>query len=316
VSFENRKVLVTGGAGFVGSNIVKALVESGAIVTALDDLFTGDPALLPDSRSLTFVKGSVCDAEQVQKLVSDAELIVHAAARNIIASTKDPRQDFETNIGGTLNVLLAARSAKIERIVYTSSASVYGNPRYMPINEDDSLWPLSPYAVSKLAGENYCIAFYESYGVPTTVLRYSNVYGPHQDPRNAYCGVVAKFIDAARSHRPPQIHGDGESTRDYTYVDDAVAMTLAALGTPRSEGQVLNVGTGTETSVNALCSIILTACGSQAAPEYVPRRDIDNIRRRVLNVEKARRILHWQPTVTLPEGIRRTVRWIAETQGR
>jgi len=251
----------------------------------------------------------VCDPDTVGRAVGEAEFVVHAAARNIIVSTQNPREDFETNIGGTLNVLMAARRSHVRRIVYASSASVYGNPRYLPINEDEGLSTLSPYAVSKLAGEHYCLAFYESYGVPTTIVRYSNVYGPNQSPDNPYCGVVAKFIESVSLGEAPQIHGDGEQTRDFTYVDDAVEGTLLALASPRADGQVFNLGTGTETTVNQLAKLVLELYGSDIAPAYVDRRDIDNIRRRVLNIEHARKILRWVPCVVLREGLRRTIAW-------
>jgi len=164
-----------------------------ASVTVLDDLFTGRRENLPPEWQLEFVEGSVCDHDLVERCVRVTSFIVHAAARNIIVSTRNPREDYETNIGGTLNILMAARKCSVERIVYTSSASVYGSPRHLPINEDDGISTLSPYSVSKLSGENYCQAFYESYGVPVSIVRYSNVYGPNQDPSNPYCGVVAKF---------------------------------------------------------------------------------------------------------------------------
>jgi UDP-glucose 4-epimerase len=204
---------------------------------------------------------------------------------------------------------MAARQVGVERVVYTSSASVYGNPRHLPIHEEEGVSPLTPYAVSKLSGEHYCIAFYESYSVPAGVVRYSNIYGVKQDPANPYCGVVAKFLEAIRSGDPIQIHGDGEQTRDFTYVDDAVEGTLAALADPRSEGQVFNLGTGTETSVALLAETIAELYGKRVTLEHIDRRDIDNIRRRVMNIERARKVLRWVPGVTLKEGLRRTIEW-------
>ncbi|MFC1806553.1 NAD-dependent epimerase/dehydratase family protein [Planctomycetota bacterium] len=309
MDFKGKRVLVTGGAGFVGSKIVERLLEMEASVTILDDFFTGQESNLPASWSYELVRGTVVDMELVERCVREADFVVHAAARNIIISTKNPREDFETNIGGTLNILMAARKYRVERIVYTSSTSVYGNPRYIPINEDERLSPLSPYAVSKLAGGHYCLAFYESYGVPAGIVRYSNVYGPNQDPANPYCGVIGKFIQAVATGEPPQIHGDGEQTRDYTYVDDAVEGTLLALASPRSEGQAINLGTGIETSVNGLAALICELCGKDIEPVHIDRRDIDNIRRRVLNIELARRVLRWVPAVTIREGLRRTIEW-------
>lgn len=310
-SFGGRRILVTGGAGFVGGALTQKLVEAGARVTVLDDLFTGKAETIPTGAE--FVEGSVTDSKLVDELVAANSLIFHLAARNIIASTKNPRDDFETNIGGTLNVLLAARATKVDRVVYSGSASVYGNPRSIPINEDDFLVPLTPYAVSKLGGENYAQAFYESYGLPTACVRYSNVYGPGQRPDNPYCGVVSKFLVDAHAGRPLSIHGDGEQTRDYTYVDDAVEATMLAAIRPRAEGEVFNVGTGIETSVNALGVAIGHALDVPVELRHIDRRDIDNIRRRVVNIEKARRMLRWTPQVTLETGLSRTAEWFVRS---
>lgn len=315
-SFENVRVLVTGGAGFVGSNLVKRLLRDGAKVTVLDDLFTGRLDNLPAS-GFEFVEGSVCDAALVDRTVAAHEVVFHAAARNIVVSTRNPREDFETNIGGTLNVLMAARAAGTRRVVYTSSTSVYGNPRYLPINEDDRLQLLTPYAVSKLGGENYCMAFYESYGVPATAVRYSNVYGPGQDPANPYCGVVAKFIESLFAGAAPVVHGDGQQTRDFTFVDDAVEATVLAGLSDRAVGEVFNVGTGVETRVVELAAALIRITGTAVEIEHKDRRDIDNIRRRVVNIEKTRRTLRWVPEVTLEQGLARTVAWQrAHTAGR
>ena len=310
-AFRGRRVLVTGGAGFVGGAVVRRLVEQGARVTVLDDLFTGQVGTLPTS--VQFVEGSVTDMALVRELVADASVVFHMAARNIIASTRNPRDDFETNIGGTLNVLMAARESRPDRVVYTSSTSVYGNPRSIPINEDDGIVPLSPYAVSKLGGEHYCLAFYESYGLPAAVVRYSNVYGPYQRPENPYCGVVSKFLIAANAGQTLCIHGDGGQTRDYTFVEDAVDATLLAATHPRAEGEVFNVGTGVETSVNDLATAIGRASGCEIKVDHIDRRDIDNIRRRVVNIEKIRLMLRWSPQVALDRGLVETVRWFEES---
>lgn len=308
--FEGASILVTGGAGFVGSVLVERLVATGAHVTVLDDLFTGVASALPTSVRL--VEGSVTDEALVRRLVAESRFVFHLAARNIIASTKNPLDDFRTNIGGTLNVLLAARDHPVERIVYTGSASVYGNPRSIPINEDDGVVPLSPYAASKLGAENYCVAFYESYGLPVAMVRYSNVFGRGQRPENPYCGVVAKFFSSAATSRSVTIHGDGAQTRDFTYIDDAVEATLLAAVHPRAEGEVFNVGTGIETSINDLARRIGETLGTPVVTEHVDRRDVDNIRRRAVNIEKIRRMLRWSPQVTLGEGLRRTAAWLAD----
>jgi UDP-glucose 4-epimerase len=306
-SFGARRILVTGGAGFVGSAVTRRLVDAGARVTVLDDLFTGKADAVPTGATL--VNGSVTDVALVNELVSDHSLVLHLAARNIIASTANPLDDFATNIGGTLNILLAARASKVDRVVYSSSASVYGNPRTIPINEDDPLWTLSPYAVSKLGGENYCTAFSESYGLRVATVRYSNVYGPGQRPDNPYSGVVSKFLVQAHTGQPISVHGDGEQTRDYTYIDDAVDATLAAAVHPRAEGEIFNVGTGIETSVNRLATAIGEALGVDVDIQHIDRRDIDNIRRRVVNIEKIRRMLRWTPQWTLERGLIETANW-------
>jgi UDP-glucose 4-epimerase len=306
---RGRRVVVTGGAGFVGSRLVARLVASQAEVVALDDFSTGSHDNLP-AGLIEVVEGSVLDAELVRDTLTGADIVIHGAARNIVLSTQNPRDDFEVNIGGTLNVLLAARELRLGRVVYTSSASIYGNPRYLPISEDDPVNLLSPYAVSKYAGEGYCHAFYESYDLPTSVVRYSNVFGPGQRPDNPYCGVVAKFFEAATTNQPPQIHGDGDQTRDYTFVEDAVTATLAVAVSQRATGQTYNVGTGRETTVNDLARMILEIAGAGVSPQHVDRRDIDNIRRRVVNIEKIRRELRWTPTVTIEDGLRQTYSWL------
>ena len=311
--FVGKGVLVTGGAGFVGSNLVRKLVAEGAKVTILDDFFTGNLSnLFGLEGKYELVRGSVTDKELVTSLVKQVNFVFHLAARNIIASTKNPLEDFQTNIGGTLNVLLAAREFLPERVVYSSSASVYGNPVYLPINEDDRINLLTPYAVSKYGGEGYCQAFYESYGIPVSVVRYSNVYGIGQDSLNPYCGVVAKFMEKAFQKQSIEIHGDGQQTRDFTFVEDAVEATILAALSPKADGEVFNVGTGIETDINTLAKEILDLYHSDSAPVYIDRRDIDNIRRRVVNVEKIRRKLKWIPHVTVRDGLRQTMRWFRE----
>lgn len=312
--YTGKLVCVTGGAGFVGSNLVNRLSEMGAYVTIIDDLFTGDINNI-ESRFYRFHRRSVADFNDVD-IFKEQDIIFHLAARNIIASTKNPIEDYNTNIGGTLNILMATRNTNVQKMVYTSSASVYGNPKYLPINEDDGINLLTPYAVSKYAGEGYCMAFYESYRLPITVLRLSNVYGPRQSPSNPYCGVVAKFMDKIKSGGTVEIHGDGLSTRDFTYIDDVVDALLLAGEFSKADGEVFNVATGIETSINTLVDRIGDLYEYQYPPApmtkktYIDRRDIDNIRRRVMNVEKIRRKLGWTPKITLEDGLRLTKEWM------
>jgi nucleoside-diphosphate-sugar epimerase len=314
IDFSGKRVLITGGAGFVGSNVVRAVYDAKGEITVLDDLFTGDLSNIDSDIKYKFVQGSVTDAELVTTLVKSADYVAHLAARNIIVSTKDPREDYASNIGGTLNILMAAREAPNVKVVYTSSASVYGNPMHLPISENETPLTFSPYSVSKLGGENYCTAFYETYGVHVAVVRYSNVYGIKQDPTNPYCGVVSKFVESIADDKTISVHGDGLQTRDFTYVTDTVEATLIALLSPRADGMIFNVGSGFEVSILKLANEIGNALGKEPIIEHIDRRDIDNIRRRVLNIERIRSRLRWQPRTTLRQGIQKTVQWWQESR--
>jgi len=311
--YKSKNVLVTGGAGFVGSNLSTRLIELGATVTVLDDLSTGDTLILP-KKIHRFVEGSVTDKALVSQLVAQSDFVFHLAVRNIILSTTQVYEDFQVNIGGTVNVLMAARaSTPIPRVVYTSSASVYGNPRSLPISEDSGINILSPYAASKLAGENYANAFNEMFRVPVTSVRYSNIYGTNQSPSNPYCGVVSKFFESSLNGEPMRIHGSGLQTRDFTYVEDAVEATLLAGVVTRAEGGIFNVGSGFETSIRDLAVAVGNAAGREPTVEFVDRRDIDNVQRRVVNIERARRVLRWLPKHTLESGLALTRKWIEST---
>ena len=305
---NGKRILITGGAGFVGSQLVKRLCPLGATVTVLDDLFTGQLDSLA-GLEYSFVLGSVCNQHTVNALARNADIIFHCAVRCLIASTGDPVTDFETNIGGTLNVLLAAREFGA-KVIYTSSVSIYGNQALIPTPEDSTPDLLTPYAVSKYAGEGYCKAFGEVYGVPVSVVRLSNCYGPGQDPRNPYCGVVSKFMMSMMRGEPMTIFGDGEQTRDYTYIDDAVDAIIEAATNPRAVGEVFNVGTDRETSVNQLAEEIIKLNGSYSRPTYAKNRDIDTVRRRAVNPDKARRVLRWTPKIPLLYGLIKTYEWI------
>ena len=308
--YSGAKVLVTGGAGFIGSILSRELVRLGAEVTVLDDLFTGEIDNISSLNVKDFIKGDVRDEGLISQVVKDFEIVFHLAARNIIISTKSPLEDYSVNIGGTLNMLIQLKkSKKLKRFVYTSSASIYGNPKYLPINEDDSFNLLSPYAVSKLGGENYTHVFYENFNMPTIVVRYSNVYGINQKISNPYCGVISKMIGKISDNERPLIHGDGEQTRDFTYILDAVNATMLAGISSRGVGETFNIGTGVECSINTLVFLINELFNKDIQPEYVDKRDIDNIRRRVVNIEKIRKTLRWVPQYTLKKGLSETINW-------
>jgi UDP-glucose 4-epimerase len=308
--FKDAKILVTGGAGFLGSCLVKTLLKAGARVAVLDDFSTGSEKNLPDHPNLVTFRGSVSDSDRVDEAARGIEYAFHMAATPIQISLDDPIRDCLTNAVGTLRVLSAARkSGKVKRMVVASTDSVYGNSRYLPINEDDATSPLSPFAASKLAGESYSKAFYESYGLPVTVLRYCNLFGPGQDCRSADGGVVSRFICAALSGKPLTVHGDGGETRDFLYVEDAVEATLLAAGNSKADGQAYNVGSGFETTIMDLAATVLDMTGRKAALAFVDKKDIDNIRRRVLNIEKIRKDIRWTPTHTLEQGVKKTIEW-------
>lgn len=306
--------MVTGGAGFVGSNIVKALVEQyGADVTVFDDLFTGTLVHLEGIHH-RFVKGSVEDADLLLECIKGMDVVFHLAARNIIVSNKNPREDLSVNVVGSFNVYDACLKNKVERVVYSSTSSIYGNPSSIPVSEDDRKSFLSFYSASKFSGEVYAKAFYEVFDLPVTIIRYSNVYGYNQAPSNPYCGVIGKFIDQALKGEPLRIHGDGEQTRDFTFIDDAVQATIAAAVYEKGIGNIYNIGTGVETSVNRLAELIVEITGSDVAVEHIDKRDIDNIRRRVVNIERTRHDLRYQPLTTLKDGLTKTIEWYKQFQ--
>lgn len=233
------KAVVTGGAGFIRCNVVRALVRHYDVaVTVIDDMSTGSLHNLEDVISdVKFVRGSVLDTQLLKEIISEVDLVFHLAARNIIASSQDPLADLEVNAKGSLNVLRACLSSNVKKVIYASTSSIYGNPRYLPVAEDEPPMLLNFYSVSKFAGEGYCSVFYELYDLPVVVLRYSNVYGYYQRPDNPYCGVIGKFIAWALKGEPLIIHGDGEQTRDFTFVEDVVEATIAAALSPQTTGK-------------------------------------------------------------------------------
>ena len=308
--FQKKTVLVTGGAGFVGTNVVRTLLSLGAHVHVVDDLSTGFRENVPSSPHVDFHHADFADQGLLDELLPKVEYIIHLAARNIIAAIKNPLSDFETNIGATLKLLLrCVDHPNIQKIVYASSASVYGNPYVIPIHENEAKNPISCYAVSKLAGENYVSVFYENYDLPTCIVRYSNVYGPYQMIENPYCGVIGRFFYNVIESRDIYIHGDGEQTRDFTFVDDIVEGTLMCTLSPRAEGCIFNLASGVETKVGELAAKIMGLYGKNVKIKNIDKRDIDNIRRRCLNIESMRKRLKWEPSHSLDRGLAVTKEW-------
>jgi UDP-glucose 4-epimerase len=305
------RVLVTGGAGFVGSHLTDALVLRGDHVVVLDDLTTGYVENIPSGAQL--VEGDVADPATVAEAVAGVEVVFHlAASRAVLRSVQEPRATDRANTGGTLNVLESARQAGVRRVVWASSSSVYGGDAAGPTPESASPRPRSPYAVSKLAGEHYARIYWELHRLETVSLRLFNVYGPRQRPDSPYAAVIPRFIEALAGAHPPEVHGDGRQSRDFTYVDDAVAAFLGASAAPagRCAGRVYNVAGGREQSLLDLLTALRRILGVAIAPRHIEPRPGD-IRHSRADLTAAAADLDWSPSVTLDEGLGRTVAWFA-----
>lgn len=314
---KGKKVLVTGGLGFVGHYLVKALINDfGCDVIVVDNCINSSTdALGKDIEKVEFHKMSVLETDKLFPLFKDVNYIFHLACKQISASGAEPLSDLRVNAESTLLLLEYLRNKRLpsfERFIYTSSCSVYGSSTQLPISEEDATKVLSNYAATKLLGENYTIIYNKNYNVPTTSVRYSNIYGYGQSPRNPYCGVLGKFIHNALTSQKLLIFGDGEQTRDYTFITDAVNATILAAVHPKAVGDVFNVGTGIETSVNKLTSLIGNSI-SNLQIENVPERDIDNIRRRSMDIEKIHQRLGWSPQINIKRGLELTLDWYKST---
>jgi UDP-glucose 4-epimerase len=299
-------VLVTGGGGFIGSNLVRALLARGDAVRVLDNFSTGNRRNLAEiADDVEVVEGELRSYERVHAAVRGVELVFHQGALpSVPRSVHDPLTTSAVNVEGTLNVLLAARDESVRRVVFASSSSVYGNSGTLPRVETALPDPISPYAVSKLAAERYCVGFSAVYGLETVGLRYFNVFGPRQDPTSQYAAVVPRFLLAVAEGRPVPIHGDGTQSRDFTYVENVVTANLLAADATGASGRVLNVATGRSTSVNELADLIGEAVGRPARKEYLPTRAGD-VRDSWADVSAAREALGYEPAVDLEEGLRR-----------
>lgn len=300
--------LVTGGAGFIGSHLVEALVARGERVRVLDDFSTGRPDnLAAVADRVEVIEGDVCEAVLVERAMAGAEVVVHlAAVASVQASLEEPRRVWAVNVGGTLNLLEAARVEGVCRFVFASSAAVYGDQDDLPLREDLPVRPLSPYAASKVAGEALCRAYCASYGLPTVALRFFNVYGPRQDPRSPYSGVISIFVDRMRRGLRPVVYGDGHQTRDFVYVADVVAAVLSAAVREEAVGGVFNVAGGHQTSVLELVEVLNRVLGTRLEPAFAPSR-AGEVRHSVADVGRAREGLGWRASAELEEGLRRFI---------
>jgi nucleoside-diphosphate-sugar epimerase len=304
------RYLVTGGAGFIGSNMVDELLKRGHEVVVLDDLSAGKEENLARVRQkIDFRVGTITDLATVQSACSGVDYVIHLAARTSVPrSVKDPLESNRVNIDGTLNVLVAARDAKVRRIVYAASSSAYGETPTLPKVETMQPAPISPYGVTKYVGELYAQVFGRVYGLENACVRYFNVFGPRQDPTSQYSGVLARFMLAVLQGQQPVVYGDGEQSRDFTYIDNVVDETLRACEAKGASGMVFNGGTGARITLNQVLKLLEKITGKKVVARYDPPRNGD-IRDSQAEISLARKTLGYEPSVLFEEGLRRTWAW-------
>jgi UDP-N-acetylglucosamine/UDP-N-acetyl-alpha-D-glucosaminouronate 4-epimerase len=304
--------VVTGGAGFIGSHLATELVRRGHRVRVADSLITGKRHNLDHIPSVEFLEGDLADFPFAQRATDGMEYVLHQAAiPSVPRSVKDPITSNRANIDGTLNVLVAARDAGVKRLVYAGSSSAYGNTPTLPKHEDMPPNPLSPYALQKLVSEQYCQMFTRLFGFETVTTRYFNVFGPRQDPGSPYSGVISLFSTALLAGRQPVVYGDGEQTRDFTYVANVVDGVLRACEAPKVAGEVINVATGGRISLNELLRVMNGIVGTDLKAIYKDERAGD-VRDSQADIAKAKTLLGYTPTVLLEEGLRHTLDWCRE----
>ena len=303
------RYLVTGGAGFIGSHVAEALVGRGESVRVVDDLSTGNRANLEALAGVEFVEADLAEPGVAIRVVDDIDYVVHLAAiPSVPRSVDDPRRTHRANVEATHNVLLAARDAGVQRVVQASSSAIYGESETLPKHEDMRPAPLSPYALHKLIAEQYASLFTALYGVATVSLRFFNVFGPRQTPSSQYSGVISLFTSALLAGRAATIYGDGEQTRDFTFVSDVVDGVLRACAASAAAGRALNIARGRRTSVNEVYAALQRATGSSVAPVFAEPRPGD-IRDSQADIGLARELLGFEPRMAVEEGLARTVAW-------
>jgi len=309
------RYLVTGGAGFIGSNTVEELVRRGHSVVVLDDLSTGKEENLSSvAGKIELLRGSIADLETVRAACRGVDYVLHLAARTSVPrSVKEPLETNRVNVDGTLNVLVAARDARVRRVVFAASSSVYGDTTVLPKAETMTPSPISPYGVSKFVGEAYAQVFGGVYGLQNVSLRYFNVFGPRQDPDSPYSGVLSRFITAIQNGAQPVVFGDGEQSRDFTYVENVVEANLLACEAPKASGLVFNIGVGGRFTLNRTLQLLEKFAGKPVQPRYDPPRDGDILHSQA-DISLARKLLDYNPRVGFEEGLRRTWEWYRASQ--
>jgi len=303
------RIVITGGAGFIGSNLATELSkEKESEVIIVDDLSTGRVSNLEKiNKNINLVRGSITDLQLLKGIFKDVDYVFHQAAiPSVPRSIKDPIASNNANVNGTLNVLVAAKDCNVKKVIYASSSSVYGDTPELPKREDMVPNPLSPYAVTKLLGEYYCKVFNEVYGLKTISLRYFNVYGPRQDPYSDYAAVIPRFINRVLENKPPVIYGDGEQTRDFTFVKDVVRANIQAMKSDANG--VYNIASGNRISINELANVIMKLMGRNLKPIHEAPREGD-IRHSLGDISSAKKTLSYEPQYSLEEGLKRTIKW-------
>ena len=306
------RYLVTGGAGFIGSNIVEKLVEKGQFVRVLDNFATGQRANIEEFLSkIELFEGDIRDFWTVVRATKDIDIVLHQAALpSIPRSIDNPLTTTEVNINGTLNVLEAGRFNGVKRIVYASSSSVYGDSPEMPKHEEMKPRPKSPYAITKLAGEEYCLNFHALYGIETVALRYFNIFGPRQNPHSQYSSVIPKFIRLLQEGKRPTIWGDGTSSRDFTYIDNVVQANLLACEMKNAPGHIINIACGRAFSINEMVEKLNGILGTNIPGDHGPEKK-GEVKHSLADIGKAKKILGYEPKIGFEEGLRRTVEWFS-----
>ncbi len=305
--------LVTGGAGFIGSHLVRRLVEQGQKVRVLDDFSSGKPENIADVRDrIELIEGDVSDPEVCSRACRGVQIVFHqAAVPSVPKSVADPGTSHHANINGTFNMLLAARDMGVRRVIYAASSSAYGESETLPKIETMPTSSLSPYAVHKLTGEMYCSVFATCYGLETIALRYFNVFGPHQDPKSQYAAAIPAFVTSIIKGDPPTIYGDGEQTRDFTYITNVVEANMLAAGVPKTNGEIINVACGEHITVNEIIRLINENLGTNVAPNYVDPRPGD-IKHSWADIQLAQQVIGYKPITGFAAGLKLAIDWYSK----
>jgi UDP-glucose 4-epimerase len=308
-----EKFLVTGGAGFIGSNICRRLVKEGCFVRVIDNLITGKKSNLADiADKIDFIEADMGDEDIARQAMKDIEVVLHqGAVPSVPRSVDDPACTHKHCVDATFNLLLAARDAGIKRFVYAASSSAYGDSEVMPKVETMKDNPLSPYAVGKLVGEYYCKVFYSVYGLETVSLRYFNVFGPYQDPTSQYAAAIPAFVTHILNDTPPTIYGDGEQSRDFTYIDNNVEANLLAARAKETHGEVINIACGDKITVNEIIAMINEIVGMDVKPDYVPARKGD-VKHSQADITLAEKVIGYKPVTGFREGLEKAIVWYKE----